>query len=133
MEWFKVPEINRRTQVLILVLVIMAIPSYFMRERYVNAGAAKCGCSKCHTIELNGCEGCHNSQQGKPESYDPVSRSEDPHEDSTNSENDPEPHKQQSSSTDTHISEPAESKNEELRKSETVPNKSKNQQGLDQP
>ena len=97
---------------------------------YATAGAAKCGCQKCHTIELNGCEGCHNSKQRKQESDNPISRSEEPHEDdSANPENDPE---SQSSSVETTNSEPIEPKKEELGKSETVPNKSKNQQGTDQ-
>lgn len=31
---------------------------------YANTDVQVCGCSKCHTIELNGCYGCHNTQQG---------------------------------------------------------------------
>ena len=101
---------------------------------YVNAGVAKCGCSKCHTVELNGCVGCHNNQQDRQKSNDPMSRPVVPQgKESENLENNPESQQKQSSSVETTNTEPIEPKNEELGKSETVPNKSKNQQGLDQP
>ena len=29
--------------------------------RYASAGVQECGCDKCHSIEINGCKGCHNS------------------------------------------------------------------------
>ena len=156
--------INRRHFLLVFFVFIIFTLGYgafeFSKDKtnlldgYANAGAAKCGCSKCHTIELNGCEGCHNSQQSRQESDDTVTRSEEPHgedsanpennaalqeqkansekpneSESANPENDPE---SQSSSVETTNSEPIEPKKEELGKSETVPNKSKNQQGTDQ-
>ena len=154
MAWYKIPDMNRRNQVLlILALVIIAISSYFMHERYANAGAAKCGCSKCHTIELNGCEGCHNSRQSRQESDDTVTRSEEPHgedsanpennaalqeqkansekpneSESANPENDSESQKPQSSSADKPNSESVEPE-KDIGKSETDPEKFKNQQG----
>ena len=38
-----------------------------------SAEIAKCGCSKCHTISLHGCEGCHNSpnDNNKPSNSKP--------------------------------------------------------------
>ena len=29
--------------------------------RYASAGVQECGCDKCHSVELNGCQGCHKS------------------------------------------------------------------------
>jgi len=101
-----------------------------MHERYANAGAAKCGCSKCHTIDLNGCEGCHNSQQSRQESDQPMSRSGEPYgEDSANPENDSESQKPQSSSADKPNSESVEPE-KDIGKSETDPEKNNNQQGF---
>ena len=28
---------------------------------YASAGVQECGCDTCHSIELNGCQGCHKS------------------------------------------------------------------------
>ena len=100
---------------------------------FANAGVAKCGCQKCHTVELNGCIGCHNNQQDRQKSNDPMSRPGVPQgKESANLENNPEPQQKQLSSVETTNTEPIEPKNEELGKSETNPKKSKNQQGSDQ-
>lgn len=96
---------------------------------FAKAGVAKCSCQKCHTIELDGCEGCHNSQQSRQESDNPVTRSEEPHEDeSAIPENDPE---SQSSPVETPGSDPSEPNNDGPQKSGILPDKSKNQQGYD--
>ena len=98
-----------------------------------NAGVAKCGCSKCHTIELNGCVGCHNKQQNGQKSNDSMSQPKEAHgKESANLENTPESLQKQSSSVENTKSKPIEPKNEELGKSETNPKKSKTQQGSDQ-
>ena len=94
----------------------------------VNAGVAACGCSKCHVQELNGCVGCHNKQQNKQESNDPVSQSEEPYGDKPAN-----PGKHTTNSVETPPSEPLEPKKEESGKSETIPKKSKTQQGSNQP
>lgn len=87
---------------------------------YVNAGVEKCGCSKCHTVELNGCVGCHDSQQGKRKPNES---------ESTVSENEIGSNESQSDSVDAPGSSPSEPDNDGVQRSEMVPNKSKNQEG----
>ena len=96
-----------------------------------NAGVAKCGCQKCHTIELNGCDGCHNSKQGTKSNESPSS--EEPHEDESSiPENSSGPQEPQSSPVETPGSDPSQPNNDGPQKSGILPDKSKNQQGYDQ-
>ena len=37
---------------------------------YAKTDAQECGCNKCHTIELDGCSGCHNSKQNQSDLTD---------------------------------------------------------------
>ena len=39
---------------------------------YANMDVQECGCSKCHTVELEGCEGCHNSKQVRKDIDDSI-------------------------------------------------------------
>ncbi|MFC1803516.1 hypothetical protein ACFL0D_06060 [Thermoproteota archaeon] len=88
------------------------------------AGVEKCGCSKCHTVELNGCVGCHNSQQGKRKSNESESIAP---------ENETGSHESQSDSADAPGSSPNEPDNDGDQESEMVPNKSKNLKGSAKP
>lgn len=102
-----------------------------MRVRYSNAEIAKCSCSKCHTVELNGCVGCHNNQRKGEELDDPASQSKEQQEmESTNLKNDPEIQQKQSNSVEEPNSEPTEPK-KGPEEPEQALKKSKNQQGSD--
>ena len=32
---------------------------------YASMDVQECGCSKCHTVELEGCHGCHNARRAE--------------------------------------------------------------------
>ena len=73
---------NRSKLLLVFFVLLGFILSYRISEvsindgdllvGYANSDVQECGCSKCHSIELNGCSGCHNSQQDNGKSSQPT-------------------------------------------------------------
>ena len=125
---------DRRNFLLVLFVLLLFTLGYGVFEFSKNksdllvshaiAGVEKCGCSKCHSVELNGCVGCHNSQQGKQKS----NKSE-----SITPENETGSHESQSDSANTPESSPNEPDTDGGQESEMIPNKSKNQKGSGKP
>ena len=134
-------DLKRKFFLLVFFVFILVTYSYGLFEfsmnktdahvDFANAGVAKCGCQKCHTIELNGCEGCHNSKRGTKSSESPSSK--EPHEnESPIPENNSGSQEPQSSPVETPGSDPSEPNNDGPQKSGILPDKSKTQQGSDQ-
>lgn len=56
-------------RIFLLVIILFLVVSFFNLSfsiddqfvGYANTGVQECGCSKCHSIELDGCAGCHNA------------------------------------------------------------------------
>ena len=68
---------NRRFFLLLLFICIVSLGYGVLEysndnktDSRANAGAARCGCSKCHTLELTSCKGCHNSPNTKSDPND---------------------------------------------------------------
>lgn len=120
----------RRNLLLVIFVLLLFTLSYGIVEfseskaGIVNAGVEKCGCSKCHTIELNGCTGCHSSQQGIQKSNES---------DSIAPGNDAGSHESHSDSNDALGSSPNNSDYNGDHESEMTPNKSKNQKASVKP
>ena len=133
---------NRRFFLLLIFVLIISISYGFFEftktksESFIgqaNAGIAKCGCSKCHTITLHGCDGCHNSPNDKklPNDSNPGSKhtpeSDIPNkeiDESTPKTDEPTPLKDQPLSSET-----GQSNEKPQGESGNVPSKSKLQQG----
>jgi hypothetical protein len=131
---------NRRNFLLIFFVLLIITIGYEMSEfsekktdllvGYAIAGVEKCGCSTCHTIELNRCAGCHNSPQRKQKSNESTSSSEESNgSDSAVQGNDHGSQESPSGSVDKVSSDPGEVYKDNLQNPEIVPNKYKNQKG----
>jgi len=89
---------NMRFFILFLIMLFIVSSSYDLNLSfdnveqsvgYANPRVQKCGCSKCHSIELDGCTGCHSSPNKKngQSDEDSVISERDPVDEISDSEN----------------------------------------------